>query len=104
MYQEYLDNYTEYSKKFGSKVAIFLMVGIFYEMYDVMDPESSTENKGKTTFSELVDLLGLKVSVKKGEGPNGLDGLVAGIPDYSVHKWAARLTQLGWTVVQVRIG
>jgi DNA mismatch repair protein MutS len=101
MYQEYLDNFTEQTKKFGQKVAIFLMVGIFYEMYDVMDPESLTDNKGKTTFSELVDLLGLKVSVKKGEGPDGLDGLVAGIPDYSVHKWAARLTQLGWTVVLV---
>jgi DNA mismatch repair protein MutS len=101
MYQEYLDNFTEQTKKFGQKVAIFLMVGIFYEMYDVMDPNSLTDNKGKTTFSQLVDLLGLKVSVKKGEGPNGLDGLVAGIPDYSVHKWAARLTQLGWTVVLV---
>ena len=101
MYQEYLENFTEQTKKFGQKVAIFLMVGIFYEMYDVMDPETCSENKGKTTFSELVDLLGLKVSVKKGEGPDGLDGLVAGIPDYSVHKWASRLTQLGWTVVLV---
>jgi DNA mismatch repair protein MutS len=101
MYQEYLENFTEQTKKFGQKVAIFLMVGIFYEMYDVMDPESLTDNKGKTSFSELVDLLGLKVSVKKGEGPDGLDGLVAGIPDYSVHKWAARLTQLGWTVVLI---
>lgn len=98
MYQEYLDNFTEQTKKFGQKVAIFLMVGIFYEMYDVMDPETGN---GKTTFNTLVDLLGLKVSVKKGEGPDGLDGLVAGIPDYSVHKWAARLTQLGWTVVLV---
>jgi DNA mismatch repair protein MutS len=98
MYQEYLDNYNEQSKKFGPKVAIFLMVGIFYEMYDVLDPVTGT---GKTTFAQLVDFLGLKVSVKKGEGPNGLDGLVAGIPDYSVHKWAARLTQLGWTVVLV---
>ena len=98
MYQEYLDNFTEQTKKFGPKVAIFLMVGIFYEMYDVMDPETG---KGNTTFSQLVDLLGLKVSVKKEEGPNGLDGLVAGIPDYSVHKWAARLTQMGWTVVLV---
>ena len=98
MYQEYLENFTEQTKKFGQKVAIFLMVGIFYEMYDVMDPETG---KGKTTFSELVDLLGLKVSVKKGEGPDSLDGLVAGIPDYSVHKWASRLTQLGWTVVLV---
>jgi DNA mismatch repair protein MutS len=98
MYQEYLENYKEQTKKFGPKVAIFLMVGIFYEMYDVMDPETGT---GKTSFSELIDLLGLKVSVKKGDGPDGLDGLVAGIPDYSVHKWAAKLTQLGWTVVLV---
>ena len=98
MYQEYLENYKEQTKKFGPKVAIFLMVGIFYEMYDVMDPETGT---GKTSFSELIDLLGLKVSVKKGDGPNGLDGLVAGIPDYSVHKWASKLTQLGWTVVLV---
>ena len=98
MYQEYLENYKEQTKKFGPKVAIFLMVGIFYEMYDVMDPETG---KGKTSFSELIDLLGLKVSIKKGEGPDGLDGLVAGIPDYSVHKWASKLTQLGWTVVLV---
>ena len=74
------------------------MVGIFYEMYDVMDPETGT---GKTSFSQLIDLLGLKVSIKKGEGPGGLDGLVAGIPDYSVHRWASRLTQLGWTVVLI---
>jgi DNA mismatch repair protein MutS len=98
MYKEYLDIFTEQTKTFGQKVAIFLMVGIFYEMYDVMDPETG---KGKTTFSKLVDLLGLKVSVKKGEGPDGLDGLVAGIPDYSVHKWSSRLTHLGWTVVLV---
>ena len=101
MYEEYLENFKEQTKKFGPKVAIFLMVGIFYEMYDVLNPDSSSNNKGNTTFSELIDLLGLKVSVKKGEGPNGLDGLVAGIPDYCVHKWAAKLTQLGWTVVLV---
>jgi len=98
MYQEYLENYKEQTKKFGPKVAIFLMVGSFYEMYDVLNPETGT---GNTSFSELIDLLGLKVSVKKGEGPDGLDRLVAGIPDSSVHKWAAKLTQLGWTVVLV---
>ena len=99
MYEEYLTQYQTYKGKFGPKVAIFLMVGIFYEMYDERSPEGQT----KTSFSELVDLLGLKVSVKKGEGPSGptYDGLVAGIPDYSVHKWAGKLTQLGWTVVLV---
>ena len=97
MYEEYLENYNEYKHKFG-KVAIFLMVGIFYEMYDVRNPETGESN---TTFLELIDMLGLKVSVKKGEGPGGLDGLVAGIPDYTVHKWAGRLTSLGWTVVLI---
>ena len=100
MYEEYLTNYQTYKAKFGPKVAIFLMVGIFYEMYDERDTETG---QTKTSFSELVDLLGLKVSVKKGEGPSGpkWDGLVAGIPDYTVHKWSARLTQLGWTVVLI---
>jgi DNA mismatch repair protein MutS len=100
MYEEYLTHYKTYIAKFGPKVAIFLMVGIFYEMYDERDPETG---QTKTTLSELVDLLGLKVSIKKGEGPSGsrYDGLVAGIPDYTVHKWSARLTQLGWTVVLI---
>jgi len=98
MYSEYLENYKEQVKKFGPKVAIFLMVGVFYEMYDVKNPDTGETN---TSFAQLIELLDLKVSVKKGEGPGGLDGLVAGIPDYSVHKWAAKLTQLGWTVVLV---
>jgi DNA mismatch repair protein MutS len=68
-------------------------------MYDERGPEGDT----KTNFPELVELLGLTVSVKKGEGPSGplYDGLVAGIPEDHLHKWSARLTQLGWTVVVV---
>lgn len=68
-------------------------------MYDERGPEGDT----KTNFLELVELLGLTVSVKKGEGPSGplYDGIVAGIPEDHLHKWSARLTQLGWTVVVV---
>jgi DNA mismatch repair ATPase MutS len=46
-------------------------------------------------------MLGLKVTVKKGDSDKEPDMLVAGLPDYAIHKWAARLTQLGWTVVIV---
>ena len=98
MYEEYLNIFKEHAARYGKKVAVFFMVGIFYEMYDVYDPSTG---KGLTTVSELVDLLGLKVSVKKGEGPGGLDGIVAGIPDYTLHKWAGKLTSEGWTVVVV---
>lgn len=95
MYEEYLAHYKEYQAKYNSKLAIFLMVGVFYEMYDVRNAEGECN----TSFLELVDLLALKVSVKKGEGPGGIDGLVAGIPEASLHKWAGRLTSLGWTVI-----
>jgi len=99
MYSEYLSLYKTHIAKYGPKVAIFLLVGIFYEMYDERGPEGDT----KTNFPELVELLGLTVSLKKGEGPSGptYDGIVAGIPDYTLHKWSARLTSLGWTVVVV---
>jgi DNA mismatch repair protein MutS len=98
MYEEYLTLFKEHEARYGKKVAVFFMVGIFYEMYDVYDPSTG---RGLTTVSELVDLLGLKVSVKKGEGPGGLDGHVAGIPDYTLNKWAGKLTSEGWTVVVV---
>jgi DNA mismatch repair protein MutS len=99
MYADYLNYYTTYTAKFGPKVAIFLMVGMFYEMYD----ERNAEGLVKTSVQEVVDLLGLAVSVKKGEGPSGptYDGIVAGVPEQHIHKWSARLTQLGWTVVLV---
>jgi len=95
MYDEYLSQFQTHVSRFGPKVAIFLLVGVFYEMYDTRTKDGET----KTTFTELVTMLDLKVSVKVGEGPGGLDGLVAGFPDFALHKWAARLTQQGWTVV-----
>ena len=64
-------------------------------MYDRRNAEGETN----TSFCELADMLGLKVVVKKNEGEPDL--LTAGLPDYAIHKWAARLTQLGWTVVIV---
>lgn len=96
MYDEYLKLFQEYSAIYGKKVAIFIMVGMFYEIYDIYDPSTG---KGNTTASEIIETLGLKVSIKKGEGLNGYDGIVAGIPDHSIHRWAGRLTSNGWTVI-----
>ena len=97
MYDEYYSAYQTATAKYGPKVAIFLMVGIFYEMYDTRNQEGETT----TTFLELADLLGLKVVVKKDPDQKGLETLTAGIPEFAVHKWAARLTQSGWTVLLI---
>ena len=96
MYKEYVELYTTYTQKYGQNTAIFLMVGSFYELYDLQDPET-----GETTCNvrEIVDHLGIQLSKKKEE--NGKDCLFAGFPDYVKHKWAGRLTSIGWTVVIV---
>ena len=97
MFQEYIELYKTYTQKYGTKTAIFLMVGSFYELYELQSQETG---EVKTNVKELVDFLGCQVSIKKDVEP-GWDGLVAGFPDYAMHKWAGRLTSAGWTVVIV---
>ena len=125
MYEEYGKAYATYKAKYGQKTAIFLMVGAFYELYDIQD-----RSTGETAFNvrEVTDFLGIAVTVKRDlppklkvweattspEGkvqeatasPEGKEhtnslGLFAGFPDYTLHKHAARLTSNGWTVIVI---
>ena len=98
MYKEYIELYQTYTKKYGQKTAIFLMVGSFYELYDIQDVETG---ETQANVRDIVDLLGIQLSNKKGDVGQGKDGLFAGFPDYVMHKWAGRLTSAGWTVVIV---
>lgn len=97
MFQEYIEFYKTYTQKYGPKTAIFLMVGSFYELYEIQNIETG---ETRCNVKDLVDFLGCQVSIKKNIEP-GYDGLVAGFPDYVMHKWAGRLTSAGWTVVIV---
>jgi DNA mismatch repair protein MutS len=98
MHKEYIELYQTYTQKYGKKTAIFLMVGSFYELYDIQDKETG-ETQGN--IKEIVELLGIQLSTKKGDFSENCDGLFAGFPDYVMHKWAGRLTSTGWTVVIV---
>lgn len=98
MFKEYIELYKTYTQKYGSKTAIFLMVGSFYELYDIQNNETG---KTECNIREIVDYLGIQLSTKKGEIPENCEGLFAGFPDYVLHKWAGRLTSAGWTVVIV---
>ncbi len=98
MYQEYIELYKTYTQKYGNKTAIFLMVGSFYELYDIQNTETG---ETECNVKEIVDYLGIQLSTKKGDFSEGCDGLFAGFPDYVMHKWAGRLTSAGWTVVIV---
>jgi DNA mismatch repair protein MutS len=98
MFKEYIELYTTYTQKYGKKTAIFLMVGSFYELYDIQDQQTG---ETQANVREIVDYLGIQLSHKKGEVGEGKDGLFAGFPDYAMHKWAGRLTSAGWTVIIV---
>jgi DNA mismatch repair protein MutS len=98
MFQEYITFYKTYTQKYGPKTAIFLMVGSFYELYDILNTETG---KTECNVREIVDYLGIQLSTKKGEYKENEEGLFAGFPDYVLHKWAGRLTSAGWTVVIV---
>ena len=97
MFQEYFDLYKTHSQKYGPKTAIFLMVGVFYELYEIQNVETG---ETRCNVKEIADILGFQFSIKKDVEP-GHNGLVAGFPDYVMHKWAGRLTSANWTVVVV---
>lgn len=98
MFTEYIELYQRYTQQYGPKTAIFLMVGSFYELYDIQDTETG---ETQANVREIVDLLGIQLSSKQADLGKGKDGLFAGFPDFVMHKWAGRLTSAGWTVVIV---
>ncbi len=122
----YKDIWDQYTTQYGSKTAVFLQVGSFYEFYDLQDPRTG---EAKMNVKEIVDFLGIQLTIKKAQGPIiNMDGtprwdgskmdinkiifrenktpvhydvLFAGFPDYVLHKWAGKLTAAGWTVIVV---
>ena len=57
MYDEYIELYNTYTQKYGSKTAIFLMVGSFYELYDIINTETGeTKCNVKEIFFYIIKL------------------------------------------------
>jgi len=92
MQEEYIKLYKEYAGKYGPNTCIFLEVGKFYEMYDKINEATGI---GETSMQRAVAILGIQLSLKDDSG------LFAGVPEQSLHKFAAQLTHEGWTVVVV---
>ena len=90
--------YETYSKQYGPNTCILLLVGKFYEVYDLIHPESGNPH---TSMKRAVEIMNIALKEKPNYGPNKETGLWAGIPEQSLHKFAAPLTALGWTVVVV---
>jgi DNA mismatch repair protein MutS len=96
LYEIYKKAYQHHAVKYGADTAIFYQVGKFYEMYDWIDP---TSGNSQTSMRKAVEVLGIQLSPKEGDGPGGTEGLFAGVPEQSLHKYATLLTRQNWTVV-----
>ena len=91
MFTTYIERYKQYSAQYGVNTAIFLLVGSFYELYDIFDKDG----EGQTSFGRATAILGIQ-KVSKGEGL-----FSAGFKDSSLQKFATMLTRENWTVVVV---
>lgn len=96
MYEIYKTQYLHHAVKYGADTAIFYQVGKFYEMYDWLDLDTQQPH---TSMKRVTEILGIQLSLKKGDGPKGTDAFFAGIPEQSLHKYATLLTRAGWAVV-----
>ena len=96
MYEEYLNAYKRHSSIYGADTAIFYQVGKFYEFYDWVATKTGETH---TSMKRFIDILGVRTTIRKEASPESTDGLFAGVPEQSLHKYAALLTRLGWTVV-----
>lgn len=95
-YSLYQKLYEKYRDLYGKQVSIFLKKGSFYEFYGQQDPITHTYlNNAK----EVMEILDVMIHVYPNDGPNGTTGFFGGIPEWTLDKWAGKLTKLGWTVV-----
>lgn len=97
-YTLYQDTYTKYTEQYGKLVCVFLKKGSFYEFYGQEHPETQQQ---LNTAKEVLELFGIVIHVYPNEGPNGTTGYFGGVPEYTLDKWAGKLTKLGWTVVVI---
>ena len=113
MYEKYIKTYQHHRHTYGPNTAIFMLVGSFYELYDVPDAagEGGQQSclptpllcggEGQTSMKRAVEILGIQLKVKKGDAPGGANGWFAGFPESQLHKFAALLTRENWTVVVI---
>ena len=94
---DYLEEQSKYETKYGEKTVVFMMVGMFYEIYGV---QTKDEKLGKV--SEMADLLNIMMTLEKKHKPHSRKNrLIVGIPNHSVQNYISILIYYNWTVVMI---
>lgn len=96
MYEQYIKEWKKYAAKYGDKVCFLMLVGKFYELYDILDKETK---EGQTNVKQAVEVMGIQLPIREKDGPKGEDCYAAGFPEQSLQKYVTMLTRENWTVV-----
>lgn len=97
-YNHYHKIYSEYKAQYGPKTIVFYMKGSFYELYGMQD---ATTLEYKDPVKEVCEFLNIECTFTPHDVSPTTHGLFSGIPEYTLHKHAGKLTSHGWTVVVV---
>ena len=94
---DYLEEQSKYETKYGEKTIVFMMVGMFYEIYGV---QTKDEKLGKV--SEMADLLNIMMTRKNKQEPHSRKNhLMVGVPNHSVQKY---ISILFMTITRAMLG
>jgi len=96
-YKQYQNAYLKYTELYGKQVCVFLKKGSFYEFYG----QSNKDQVQLNTAKQVMEIFGIVIHIYPNEGPDGSTGYFGGVPEYTLDKWAGRLTSKGWTVIVI---
>jgi len=96
-YKLYQDTYKKYTELYGKQVCVFLKKGSFYEFYGQETPANEPINTAK----QVMEIFGIAIHIYPGEAQDGNTGFFGGVPEYTLDKWAGKLTSIGWTVIVI---
>jgi len=97
MYEQYIREYKHHAALHGPNTAIFMLVGSFYELYDIPNEEGEYQ----TSMKRAIDILGIANVEKRGDAPGGKNGRFGGFGAAQLHKYGAMLTQENWSVIVI---
>lgn len=97
-YQHYHKIYNQYKDQYGPKTIVFYMKGSFYEFYGMQDVATL---EYKDPVKEVCEFLNIECTFTPYDVSPTTHGLFSGVPEYTLHKHAGKLTLHGWTVVVV---
>jgi len=99
MYRQYMTVYNYYLQKLGTKIAVFLQCGEFYELYSCGGDESDSSKSVCSNAFELADIMNIAIVHKKSAVLSETNPWKAGFPRNSTNKFRNILLANNYAII-----